>query len=160
MAHEIARDLFGALRELPSGRRGRPSHLWSQEAENRVILGLAMGYTDKEIAFGLGISAPTLRKHYLSALKKREMQRTRFELWRAEVLANEANAGNVGAMKELTKIVEKRDRYLAEERLRSGRSDEEPKGKKEQRREAAAKAVEGTDDGWGDLLKPGHPLPN
>lgn len=155
MAGEIARDLFGGLRELPSGRRGRPSHLWSQEAENRVILGLAMGYSDKEIAFGLGISTPTLRKHYFSVLKRRDMQRTRFELWRAEVLANEAAAGNVGAMKELTKIVEKRDRHLAEERLRNARPDEEPKGKKEQRREAAGKIAGGEADLWGDDLKPG-----
>lgn len=155
MAGEIARDLFGGLRELPSGRRGRPSHLWSLDSENRVILGLAMGYSDKEIAFGLGISVPTLRKHYFSALKRREMQRSRFELWRAEVLANEAKAGNVGAMKELTKIVEKRDRYLAEERLRNARQDDEPKGKKEQRREAAAKVVDGEADLWGNDLKPG-----
>lgn len=155
MRGEITRDLFGGLRELPSGAHGRPSHLWSQESENRVILGLAMGYSDKEIAFGLGISVPTLRKHYFSTLKRRDMQRARFELWRAEVLANGANAGNVGAMKELTKIVEKRDRYLAEERIRNAAPDEPPKGKKEQRREAVGRMVEGADDDWGPLLNPG-----
>jgi hypothetical protein len=151
---EIARDLFGGLRELPSGRRGRPSHLWSQDNENRVLLGLAMGYSDREIAFALGVSAPTLRKHYFSVLKRREMQRARFELWRVQVLADEANKGNVGAVKELGKIVERRDRYLAEERLR-GTSDDPPIGKKEARRVAAQAVANGDGDDWGDLVKPG-----
>jgi hypothetical protein len=118
MAGEIARDLFGGLRQLPSGGRGRPSHCWSQENENRVIMGLVMGLSDQKIAHGLKISLYQLRRYYSSALASREMERTRFELWRAEKLANLANEGNVGAMKELSKIIEKRDRHLAEERLR------------------------------------------
>jgi hypothetical protein len=154
MTGEIVTDLFGGLRQLPSGGRGRPAHRWSQDKEDRVLLGLAMGYSDAEIALGLEISVPTLRKHYFSALKRREMQRTRFELWRADVLARQANLGNVGAVKELGKIMERRDRYLADLRLQ-GRGEPEPKkGKKELRREAAERAAEGAADGWGDLLNP------
>jgi transcriptional regulator with XRE-family HTH domain len=143
-------DLFGDLTTLPSGRRGRPAHRWSQNSANRVILALAMGYSDAEIAEGLGVSAPTLRKYYFSELKRRKMQRTRFELWRAETLAALAGAGNVTALKELGKVMEKRDRHLAEQRLRQS-DDRSKMGKKEARIEAARTALESD-----DLLTPGY----
>lgn len=120
-----------------------------------------MGYSDSEIANGLGVSVPTLRKYYFSELKRREMQRARFELWRAETLAKEAGQGNVGAMRELGKILEKRDRRLAEERVKAAgdaRPREEPIGKKEAARRAAEAAAEKPGSGWGDLLKPGGGL--
>lgn len=156
MGENLTRDLFGGLSALPSGRRGRPAHRWSQSAEDRVLLALAMGYSDAEIARGLGISAPTLRKHYFSTLKRRDMQRCRFELWRAETLAQQAKSGNVGAMKELGKIFETRDRRIAEERLRAAGDGAKPLeiGKKEAERRAAEKVVKDGSDGWGDLLDP------
>ena len=147
----MERDLFGDLTTLPSGRRGRPSHRWAQSAADKVMLGLAMGYTNAEIASGLGISLPTLRKYYFSELKRRDMQRARFELWRAEQLARAANDGNVGAMKQLGQLMERRDRQLAEQRLRE--EDEKPvppQGKKEQARLDAQAAVSDPDltPGW------------
>ncbi|WP_347311376.1 hypothetical protein [Defluviimonas sp. SAOS-178_SWC] len=147
MAENLATDLFGDLVTLPSGRRGRPAHCWTKSNADKVILGLAMGYSDPEIASGMGISLPTLKKYYFSELKRRDMQRTRFELWRAKVLADEANAGNVGALKELGKVVEKRDRHLAEQRLRSEPSQrDEPVGKKEAARRAAAEQADADPD--------------
>jgi hypothetical protein len=144
-------DLFGEARALPSGKRGRPSHCWSQSSENRVILGLAMGYSDAAIADGLGISVPTLRKYYFSVLKRRDMQRTRFELWRAEILSNEANQGNVAAIRELDKIMKARDRHLEQERLSRMTAEKGPKlGKKDQRQQAAKDAAASD-----DLLRPG-----
>lgn len=156
MSENLARDLFGGLSALPSGRRGRPAHRWSQTAENRVLLGLAMGYSDSEIASGIGVSAPTLRKYYFSALKRRDMQRCRYELWRAETLATLAGEGNIGAMKELGRIFESRDRRIAEERVRAS-SDNAPVemiGKKEADRLAAERLVEGRGGKWGNLLDP------
>lgn len=158
MDENLTRDLFGGVTTLPSGRRGRPSHRWSQSNADRVILGLALGYSDEQIASGLGVSVPTLRKYYFSDLKRREMQRTRFELWRAEVLAKEAGEGNVGAMRELGKIVEKRDRRLAEERMKGagdGQASTAPVGKKEAARRRAEKLEKPGGSGWGDLLRPG-----
>ncbi|MEI4470935.1 hypothetical protein [Frigidibacter sp. MR17.24] len=107
-----------------------------------------MGYKPEEIAQGLHISLPTLRKYYFSELQAAPMQRTRFELWRAKVLADEANRGNVGALKELGKILEKRDRHLAEQRLLGGegKKPEEPIGKKEAARRAAAEQADGDPD--------------
>lgn len=150
-SENLTRDLFGDVTTMPSGRRGRPAHRWSQNAENRVTLGLAMGYSDAEIAKGLGISPPTLRKYYFSALQRRDMQRLRFEMWRAEVLAEQANAGNTGALKELGKILEKRDRHIASEKLKAGDEAAAPIGKKQQRQADAQAAVQGD-----DLLKPGY----
>lgn len=155
MAGEIVTDLFGDARELPSGKRGRPAHRWSQKSENRVIMGLVMGYSDAEIASGLGVSTPTLRKYYFSALKQREMQRSRFELWRAEVLAEQAKT-NPGAMKQLGQVIDKRDRHLAEARLRNSDDEKQrPIAKKVARAQAAERAVGNEDTGWDDLLKPG-----
>ena len=145
-------DLFGELTTLPSGRRGRPAHRWTSGNADRVIMGLVLGYSDEEIAFGLGVSVPTLRKYYFSQLKHREMQRTRFELWRAETLAKMA-AENVGAMRELGKIVEKRDRHLASERLKRLEGDGKKLGKKEARDARAAEITQGS-----DLLRPGYGL--
>ena len=143
-------DLFGDVTTLPSGGRGRPAHRWSQRAENVVILGLAMGYTDAQIADGLGVSPPTLRKYYFSTLKRRRMQRARFDLWRAATLADLANAGNVTALKELGKVMIARDRHLAEERMRE--SDDANKVGKKAAQIAAAEAALESDD----LLKPGY----
>jgi hypothetical protein len=147
---KLTKDLFGDLTTLPSGRRGRPSHRWSKSAADRVIMGLAMGYGDKEIAAGLGVSLPTLRKYYFSELKRRDMQRMRFELWRAETLAAKAADGDVGAMKELAKVMDRRDRHLLSEKLKEEGTDQ-PIGKKDARRKAAADAIDGD-----DLLRPGY----
>ncbi|UWQ16146.1 hypothetical protein K3551_09360 [Jannaschia sp. M317] len=148
MGHEIlTEDLFGGLRTLPSGRRGRPAHCWSQENENIVILALAQGYSDAEAARALGISLPTLRKYYFSTLKMRDMQRTRQELWLLARLAEQVNAGNVGAMKEMKKQMAARDRVLAERALKQS-EDEAPSmpvGKKEQARRDAEQAIEDPD---------------
>ena len=119
-----------------------------------MILGLAMEYSDSEIAAGLHISVPTLRKYYFSELKAREMQRTRFDLWRSHQLAKLANDGNVTAIKELGKVVDKRDRQLAEERIRAAQ-DTAPLPKKVARRQAAQEAASGGDDDWGDELVSG-----
>ena len=147
-------DLFGDAVTLPSGRRGRPSHKWSKRSADKVILGLAMGMTTDEIANGLGITAPTLRKYYFSELKRRDMQRDRFELWRVHQLAELANAGNVSAIKELGKVMATRDRAQALAEL--GDADDLPKmpriGVKQQRLQAAGDAAK--DSGWDDLLPP------
>lgn len=154
---EVTVDLFGEVTTLPSGRRGRPAHRWSQNAENMVILGCAIGYSDNEIAKGLGISVPTLRKYYFSVLKQRDMQRMRLTLHRAEVLARSAMAGNVGADRQLQKMMEARDRYLAEERLKAAADgrDDIPVGKKEAARMKASKTIKTGGGFWGEDLKPG-----
>lgn len=142
---DVLVDLFGDALTLPSGRRGRPSHRWSKSNADRVLLGLALGYSDPEIAQGIGVSTPTLRKHYFSELKRRDMQRVRLEFWRVHKLAEQGERGNVGALKELGKIMEGRERSLAARRLRDEDQDDDtpilPEGKKAQREAQAREAL-------------------
>lgn len=134
-------DLFGDLTTLPSGRRGRPAHRWSKSNADRVILGLALGYSDAEIASGLGVSPPTLRKHYFSELKRREMQRARFDLWRLHKLAELSNDGNVSALKELNKITDRRDREAIDRKVREQNDANPKRGKKEEAQKRAEQAA-------------------
>lgn len=148
------RDLFGELTVMPSGRRGRPSHQRSQSAANRVILGCAMGLSAEEIARGVGVSVPTLRRYYFSELKARDMHRTRLELWKAERLAEAVNGGNVGAARELQKTLERFDRIRQARDLAADgeKAKPDPKlGKKAAAKKAAEQAIK---DGWGGDLLP------
>ncbi|WP_232281618.1 hypothetical protein [Sagittula stellata] len=117
-----------------------------------MILGLAMGFSDDQLANGLGVSVPTLRKYYFSVLKRRTMQRDRFELWRMETLAEQANAGNTGAIREMGKIMERRDKARLAAALAAGGKSKDP-GKKAAAKEAAKQAAS---EGWGGLLSPGY----
>lgn len=143
---EVGLDLFGDTVVLPSGRRGRPAHRWALTTQNAVTMGCAMGLTNEEIAKGIGVSLPTLRKYYFSVLARRDMHRTRLELWRATTLQQQAAAGNIGAMKELDKIMLRFDRIAAERRLRDRKPEPEIVGKKEQARRDAKAAAAGDDD--------------
>ncbi|KHQ51243.1 hypothetical protein [Mameliella alba] len=147
------RDLFGELTVMPSGRRGRPAHQRSQSAANRVILGCAVGLSVEEIAKGLGVSEPTLRKHYFSELKMRDMHRTRLDLARLETLATQALAGNVGADRQLQKMVEQFDRRRQAREIegKPAAAPAEKLGKKAAARKAAETALQ---DGWGGDLQP------
>ena len=156
MADEFqqVRDLFGDLVTLASGRRGRPAHEATQKNRNKVIMLLAMGWNNERIAHALHVSLPTLRKHYFSELRAREMQRDRFDAWRFETLADKAGTGDVSAMKELGRMVERNDRMRAaaifdEDDL----PKKQPEGKKAQAKMAAKDALR--DDAWGGDLLPG-----
>ena len=154
-------DLFGDPVRLPGGRRGRPAHRACQKNRNKVMLLLAMGWSNERIANAIHCSVPTLRKHYFSELKNRDIQRDRFDAWRFEKAIEQADAGNVGAQRLLNQLVEKNDQQLATTRFRDAQEQGKgkaarPLGKKEQaRRDAGRVADGGGGDGWGDDLKPG-----
>lgn len=120
---------------------------------------LALGWSNERIANAIHCSVPTLRKHYFSELKRRDMQRDRFDAWRLEKVMEQAEAGNVGAQRLLNQMVEKNDMMLAAARMRDagGDDDEARLGKKERaRREAQALAERNDVDGWGGDLSPGY----
>ena len=131
-------DLFGD--PVPQARgRGRPQHVPTKANRDRVLLGLALGWSGERIANGMAISLPTLRKFYAKELKTREIARDRMDLRIAEKLFEGVNAGNVGATKEFRKVVERNDMMSAAEaarfKPRTEPEDEKPKdlGKKAQR---------------------------
>ncbi len=136
-------DLFGDPVRLANGRRGRPAHRYDQKTANKIMMLLAMGWAQERIANACHISVPTLRKHYFSILKTRDIQRDRLVAWQFEKLAEQADKGNVGAMRELNRMIDRNDDLVAEAKLRAKGPAETaapPKGKKELSAEAAQRA--------------------
>lgn len=153
-------DLFGDAVRLPNGRRGRPAHVYSQKIANKIMMLLALGWSQERVAAGCHLSVPTLRRHYFSILKTRSIQRDRMTAWQFEKLAEQAEKGNVGALREFQRMVEKNDAMLAAARMRDAQSAGQPQapmGKKEAEMARAQTIVEqGASDDWGDDLKPGY----
>lgn len=136
------KDLFGDPIVEPQEGRGRPEHRWTLENSNKVLLAFARGRTPKEAALAIGVSVPTLRKHYFAELKQRQAAHLRFEATQLCRLNEAAKAGNVAAEKELMKAMEKaRLEHLGDRVASRGeRAKAQPKlGKKEQRKEAAGR---------------------
>ena len=153
-------DLFGDPVSENHGGRGRPAHIPTLENRNKVKLLLALGWGNERIAKSLSITANTLRKHYLRELKVRDEARDRMDARLAMLLWQQCSAGNVAAMKEFQKLVERNDAALgilvqppAQESVEEdGRIRDRRIGKKEEAEMAALSA--GEDSDWGDDLKP------
>lgn len=132
-------DLFGdPIREARDGP-GRPEHVWTKENSNKISLLFACGYQPKDAAQAIGVSVPTLRKHYFSELEQWRFARIRMEAKLLAQLNAEGEKGSVGAMKELAKRIDKGRLEALAERV-ADRGRKEPKrrlGKKEQQHEAA-----------------------
>lgn len=99
-------DLFGE--PIPANRlkRGRPAHVWTVENSNKINLLFATGHDIKQAAAALGISQPTLRKHYFFEVERFDAAQLRLKAKLLAGLAAEANAGNVAASKELFRQVD------------------------------------------------------
>jgi hypothetical protein len=128
-------DLFGDPVPANWGGRGRPQHIPTQEYRNKVKLLLAFGWNNERIARAIGITEPTLRKHYFSELKFRNEHRDRMSASLAARLWKEVEAGSVSAMKEFQKLVERND-LMQYGQAKPPQAADEPKqpklGKKEQ----------------------------
>jgi hypothetical protein len=89
--------------------RGRPEHVASQQNRNKVNMLLALGWSNKRIAASLFITLPTLRKHYFSELRFRDVARDRLDASVAMKLWDGVQDGNVGAIREFRKLIERND---------------------------------------------------
>lgn len=91
-------DLFG--NPLASGGRtpGRPEHKPTEENIIYIMVLLSSGMTNKEVAKTIGISVPTLRKHYLHLTRARDviLARLRAKLRTAQI--QQGLAGNAAAL--------------------------------------------------------------
>lgn len=136
-------DLFGDPIQPRREGRGRPEHVWSRENSNKVLLAFARGCSEKEAALAIGVSVPTLRKHYFSERAQREAAALRFEMVQLSRLNESAKGGSVAAEKELARRLEKGAmNALAERVVERGRQKKAaPLGKKAAAREAAKEAV-------------------
>ena len=100
-------DLFGDPILPRKEGRGRPEHSWSLANSNKVLLAFARGLSAKQAATAIGVSVPTLRKHYSSELAHREAAALRFEMVQLNRLNETAKGGSVAAEKELARRLEK-----------------------------------------------------
>lgn len=151
-------DLLGDPIPEGHGKRGRPTHIATVKNRNKVIMLLALGWANPRIAKALGITPPTLKKNYFRELKVRDDARDRLDASLADMLWDAAKSGNVAAMKEFRKLVERNDLMLAQTSFAGEKSDTKDttakRGKKEEAAEAATSAGENTE--WGsDLQYPG-----
>jgi hypothetical protein len=158
-------DLFGNPVRPGRGERGRPRFEATPEIANKIRLGLALGWSNDRIANGVGISAATLKRYFRAELKTRDLARDQLDLRRFELLMAEANKGNVGAIKELGKMLERNDQMVAGRKFQDAQ-DAPPREKPEKplgKKEAAQKAAEtagGEGSLWGSDLTPGYRRPN
>ena len=80
---------------------------------------VALGWTNPRIAKAMLITLPTLRKHYFSELKFRDVARDRLNANLATKLWSLFMEGNVAAGKEFRKVLEVNDRMEAEREMGS-----------------------------------------
>ncbi|HET6972328.1 MAG TPA: hypothetical protein VFH92_14460, partial [Phenylobacterium sp.] len=102
-------DLLGDPIPENWGGRGRPPHLPTRANRNKIIVLLAMGWEEAKIAAAIGISKPTLRKHYFRELKVRDEARARLEGELITGMAAKALAGDVPAYREVRRALDKSD---------------------------------------------------
>ncbi|WP_441280100.1 hypothetical protein [Bradyrhizobium sp. 63_E2_N1_3] len=105
-------DLFGDPVPANWGERGRPQHVPTQQNRNRVSLLVALGWSPPRIAAALFVTPPTLRKHYFSELKFAQVARDRLVAQLGIKLLEGVNAGNVSAIREFQKFLERNDLML------------------------------------------------
>lgn len=146
-------DLLGDPIPEGWGKRGRPAHVVTEEKRCKVMMLLALGWNNDRIANALDITSPTLRKNYFRELKVRDFARDRMDASLAMHLWRQVEGGNVAAMKEFGKLVDRNDLLLG----RGARPDKPSKppkqeklGKKAEADRAAQSGHEGT--GWASLL--------
>lgn len=147
---DLSFDLLGDPIPENWGKRGRPPHIPTQENRSKVRLLLGLGWTKQRIARALRITQDTLRKHYFVELRQRDEARDALKAAHLMMLYRAADAGNVGAMKELGRIIEMDDLARMPQRPRRGEPKPERLGKKAEAERAAQSAHE--DSGWGPLL--------
>lgn len=149
-------DLFGDPVPSNWGQRGRPEHVPTQQNRNRVNLLVALGWSNERIAAALYVTQPTLRKHYFSELKFREVARDRLVAQVGVKLMDGVNAGNVTAIREFQKYLERNDLMLFGQTQRPQKQSAEKPTKPAAigKKEAAVIAAHQPDTGtpMGDLM--------
>ena len=97
--------LFGWVPAPPRGQ-GRPGFAWTKEKSNRIMVLFAAGYAVKAVAQIIGCDAKTLRKVFPLEVRERERAELVIRSGIMATLVAEAEAGNVAASKELTRLIE------------------------------------------------------
>jgi hypothetical protein len=141
-------DLFGNAVRVTRRGRGRPAHVASPENRQKVILWLAVGHSDDDIAEAFGITTKTLVKYYFHELAYRRTARMEIEARNLAAIVEQVDKGNAAAMSLLDKKLE---RWRIGASPKVNRPAKPAKlGKKEQQMIDARNA--GADSSWDSLL--------
>lgn len=114
---DVIFDLFGHPVHPRREGKGRPEHVRCDEISHKISILLAIGRDIGEIAAIVGLSQPTLRKHYFSELQARATARDRLTAKQLYRLNKAAEGGNVAAEKALFALVERERTKLTADRL-------------------------------------------
>lgn len=135
----IGSDIFGYPDRPGRGQRGRPPFQPTLRDRNKVRLLLAQGWSNERIASALEVrSVKTLRRYFATELRERDKMRDRLDARRLELAMEQANTGNISALRELNKMIERMDLALDPEKAQAPKATPTPVlGKKEILRESA-----------------------
>ena len=118
-------DLFGHPVREGFGLRGRPPYEPSERDRNKIKLLLALGWGNQRLANALGLSTATLKRYFRAELKVRDAMRDRLDARRLEIAMEQANAGNITALRELGAMIERNDRMEIERAMGTKPAGEE-----------------------------------
>lgn len=110
-------DLFGNPVRPGKGKRGRPPFEVTERNLNKVKLLLALGWSNDRVAGAIEVSLATLKRYFRAELAQRDRMRDRLDAERIMVVAEMAMDGNVGAAKELQRLLDRNDRMEIERDL-------------------------------------------
>lgn len=151
-------DLLGDPIPENHGKPGANGHVATSENIRKVRNLLSSGVDKKDIAAELGVSLPTLTRHYFNSgrLSVRNARRKARAELRSKLmlrLEQQADKGNVSAMKALKTLLDEEDVRDAVDEANRAPVEKKPApvsaGKKEQMRSDAAEAI-----AQDDLLNP------
>ncbi|MBZ9719111.1 AraC family transcriptional regulator [Mesorhizobium sp. AD1-1] len=123
-------DLFGQPVREGFGNRGRPPYEPTEKDRNKVKLLMALGWVNSRIANAIGVSPATLKRYFRADMKERDAMRDRLDARRFEIALEQANAGNVTALRELGAMIDRNDRMTIEASMGKG-SDSAPAASKD-----------------------------
>lgn len=110
-------DLFGHPVREGFGSRGRPPYEPTEKDRNKVKLLMALGWVNSRIANAIGVSPATLKRYFRADMRERDAMRDRLDARRFEIALEQANAGNVTALRELGAMIDRNDRMEIERKM-------------------------------------------
>ncbi|WP_226782742.1 resolvase [Oceaniglobus trochenteri] len=154
-------DLFGNPTPKGKGERGRPAFVVTEKDRNKVKMLLALGWSNTRVAnalvnpsTGRPVSLATLKRYFRAELKERERMRDRLDARLLEMAMEMATAGNVAALKEFIRMIEKSDLMNVRVAIDEAQAEEE-RPKRLGKKEMAQRDAEATGDSgdWGSDLR-------
>ena len=129
-----ATDLFGNPVRPNKGRRGRPALEITPEDRDAVEAALVKGYSNQRICEAVGISLPSLKRHFRASLQQRDNARDRLKLALFAAMARAAiEERKPAAATKLLEMMRQDELSEIETRLAAAKETRpEPEGKKQQ----------------------------